>query len=431
MRSPDTKQSPVTRRALLASTAGVAAGVVGTTGTAAAQSPTATVMTQNAYLGFDVAELLRAESLAEVRSITGGFLDGIEPALYAARADSIAAAVENSDADVVALQEAVLLRRQQPGDYATDSSAAAADVVVDLLDRVRTALTERGLDYAVAAESVANDFELPAETDDGPVDLRITDRDVLLVRSDLDTGEPVTATYDASLELPIPESDRTLPITRGYGAVDVTVGGVDLRAVSTHLESAAPQFRRRQARELLDALPAGRPVVVCGDLNSAPGEAAHDVLTRSLTDPYAELRPDANGATCCQAKDLRNEESLLDRRIDTLLYRGPVTPTAIRRVGYQPSDRTPVEVGGETVRVWPSDHAGVVGTFDLSGSGPSPATASRTAPGTATTRPGTPSAGPPSSPSTATGASGSGFTAGSAILGVLAGAGAWLHRRTQ
>ena len=338
MRSPDTKQSPVTRRTVLGGAVAVAAGVVGSTGTAAGQSPTATVMTQNAYLGFDIAELLRAESLAEVRQTTGRFLAGIEPELYAARAERLARAVETADADVIALQEAVLLRRQQPGDYGTESNEPAGTVVVDLLDRIRTALAERGLDYTVAAESVANDFELPAETDDGPVDLRITDRDVLLVRSDLETGGPVTRTYDASLELPIPESDETLPITRGYCAVDVTVDGTDVRAVSTHLESASPRYRRQQARELLDSLPADRPSVVCGDLNSAPSEDAYDLLTQSLTDPYTGLRPDADGATCCQAKDLRNDGSWLDRRIDALLYRGAVTPTAIRRVGDQPGE---------------------------------------------------------------------------------------------
>jgi len=416
-RSPDDSRSPVSRRTLLGGTAAVAAGLVGAPGTAAARSPTATVLTQNAYVGFDVADLLRAASLAEVRAIAGDFLADIEPALYAARADAIAAAVEAADAGVVALQEAVLLRRQEPGDYSAESSEAAGEVVVDLLDMIRTALAERGLAYAVAAESVANDFELPAETDDGPVDLRITDRDALLVRDALDTADPVTATYDAALELPIPERDRTLSITRGYCGADVTVGGVDVRVVSTHLSSASPRYRRQQAQELLDGLPEDRRVVVCGDLNSAPGEETYELLTRSLADPYPELRPDANGATCCQAKDLRNDESLLDRRIDTLLYRGALRPTAARRVGERLGDRTAVEVDGETVRVWPSDHAGVVGTFDLSAS-------TATDAGQAT-------AGTPTSPSPVSGGSGPGFGTGSALLGLLAGAGAWLRRRSE
>ena len=419
MRSPDSTRSPVTRRALLGSAAGIAAGAVDVTGAASASQPAvATVMTQNAYLGFDVAELLRAGSLDEVRSIAGGFLEDIEPELYAARAERIAAAVAAADADVVALQEAVLLRRQRPGDYGTDSDTAADDVVVDFLDHIRTALAERGLDYTVAAESVANDFELPAETDEGPVDLRITDRDALLVRSDLDTADPVAGTYDAALALPVPDSDRTLTISRGYSAVDVTVGGREMRAVSTHLESAAPQYRRRQARELLDTLPSGT-VVVCGDFNSAPGEEAYDLLTGSLNDAYTELRSDGGGATCCQAKDLRNDASLLDRRIDAVLYRGAVTPTAIDRVGDRPGDRTAVEVAGETVQVWPSDHAGVVGTFDLSGA-PATATAPSPTPEATTATDGT---APP-----ATGASGPGFGIGSALLGVVLGAGAWLRR---
>jgi len=429
MRSPTTC-SPVTRRALLGS-AVAATGLVGAAGTAVGQSTDVTVMTQNAYLGFDVAELLRAESLAEVREVTGGFLADIEPDLYAARADSIAASVETADADVLALQEAVLLRRQEPGDYGTESGEAAAEVVVDLLDLIRTALSERGLDYAVAAETVTNDFELPAETDDGPVDLRLTDRNVVLVRSDRETADPATATYDAVLELPIPDSDRTLPITRGYGAVDVTVDGTDVRVVSTHLSSASPRYRRQQAAELLDALPGDRPVVLCGDLNSAPGEETYDLLTRSFADPYTELRPEADGHTCCQAKDLRNDDSLLDRRIDTLLYRGAVTPTAIGRVGHRPTDRTTAAVDGETVEVWPSDHAGVVGTFELSASGSASATPLPTARATGTARPTTGTPSTAGTPPTATGTSGPGFGAGSALLGWLLGAGAWLRRRTD
>jgi len=423
---PDTTRSPVTRRALLGSTVAVAAGLVGASGTAAAsQSPAATVVSQNAYLGFDVVELLRAESLAEVRTITGGFLEDIEPELYAARADAIAESAATADADVVALQEAVLLRREQSGADGSESG----DMVVDLLDGIRTALAKRGLDYTVAAESVANDIELPAETDDGPATLRITDRDVVLVRSDLDTADPVAGTYDAALELPIPESDRTLPITRGYSAVTVTVGGIDVWVVSTHLESASPRYRHRQAGDLLDALPETGPVVVCGDLNSAPGEAAYDRLTRSLTDPHAELRPDATGATCCQAKDLQNDESLLDRRIDAMLYRGGVRPTAIRRVGHRPDDRISVEVDGETVRVWPSDHAGVVGSFELSATASSTVTPSRAQSSPATVSDSTTTTLPPDS--NATGASGPGFGARSALVGLGMGLGAWLRRRTR
>ncbi|PSP84934.1 hypothetical protein BRC96_04050 [Halobacteriales archaeon QS_6_64_34] len=426
MYPPDTTRSPVTRRALLGSTVAVAAGLVGASGTAAAsQSPAATVVSQNAYLGFDIVELLGAESLAEVRTITGGFLGDIEPELYAARADAIAESAATADADVVALQEAVLLRRGQSGADGSESG----DVVVDLLDGIRTALAERGLDYTVAAESVANDIELPAETDDGPATLRITDRDVVLVRSDLDTADPVAGTYDAALELPIPESDRTLPITRGYSAVTVTVGGIDVGVVSTHLESASPRYRHRQAGDLLDALPETGPVVVCGDFNSAPGEAAYDRLTRSLTDPHAELRPDATGATCCQAKNLQNDESLLDRRIDAMLYRGGVRPMAIRRVGHRPDDRISVEVDGETVRVWPSDHAGVVGSFELSATASSTVTPSRAQSSPATVPDNVTTTLPPDS--NATGASGPGFGARSALVGLGMGLGAWLRRRTR
>jgi len=427
MRSSDTTRVPLTRRAVLGRTAGAAAGIAAATGIAAgSQSAVAapTVMTQNAYLGFDVAALAQAESMADVRRIAGKLFEQVEPERYGARADSFAAAVETNDPAVVALQEVVALRRQQPGDFGTEASEPASEVVVDFLSRIRTALDERGLDYTVAAETVTNDIELPAETDDGAVDVRLTDRDVVLVRGDLDTADAVTGTYDAALALPVPGTDRRLVVNRGYAMVDVTVDGVEFTAVSTHLESTSATFRRLQARELLDILPADGPVVLGGDINSTPGSGAYELLTDTLTDPYAELRPEADGYTCCQADDLRNDQSQLTRRIDTVLYRGAVSPTSVGRVGHEPGDRVAVAVDGETVRVWPSDHAGVVTTLEISSTSAETAT-----PSTA----GTPSptaSGTPSAP-TATGVSAPGFGLLSAVAGLVLGVGTWLRRRSD
>jgi len=75
------------------------------------------------------------------------------------------------------------------------------------------------------------------------------------------------------------------------------------------------------------------------------------------------LRPTADGYTCCQDDDLTNDESQLSRRVDAVLYRGGANPTAIERVGAATDDR--VSLDDESVTLWPSDHAGVVATFEI------------------------------------------------------------------
>jgi hypothetical protein len=204
--------------------------------------------------------------------------------------------------------------------------------------------------------------------------VRLTDRDVLLVRGDLEVGDTATETFETTLPIPLPDSDRVLALERGYCSADVTADGVEFAAVSTHLESVSPLARREQARELLAALPGDRSVVVGGDFNSGPGTEAetYGLLTAELDDAYAALGSDGGGFTCCQAGDLGNERSRLDERIDALLYRGAVRPTAVGRIGHEPEDRVAVEVGNETVRIWPSDHAGVVGTFEVAEPTPTP-----------------------------------------------------------
>jgi PGF-CTERM protein len=223
----------------------------------------------------------------------------------------------------------------------------------------------------------------------------------------------------------LPGSDRTLALERGYCSVEVRMDGVGFAAVSTHLESVSPLARRQQAAELLEALPADRPVVVGGDFNSGPGTdtAAYDRLTADLDDAYATLDPGGEGYTCCQAGSLRNESSRLDRRIDALLYRGRLDPTAVGRVGHRPEDRVEVEVDGETVRIWPSDHAGVVGTFEVAEPTPTPTSDPAATPTPATSTPtatGTPTA-TPTPRTTPTGSTSAGTTDGSGPgMGVLA-----------
>ena len=85
------------------------------------------------------------------------------------------------------------------------------------------------------------------------IDVRLSDRDVILARKNIKTSNPTSANYEINLALPI--GTDTVPFTRGYTAVDAKVRGVTYRVVNTHLEDADDggillQIQQAQAAEL-------------------------------------------------------------------------------------------------------------------------------------------------------------------------------------
>lgn len=358
----DTSDSPaLSRRALLAGVAGVPAGLaLGRPAAGATQEATPTVATWNLSLGVDLSRLFLARSAEDLRRIAGDLLAEARDHPYRPRLNAVARQLDAVDADVVCLQEAALLgTRDRAG---TDD--ADVDVERDLLADLRSALSAREAGYEVAASTVTTDAALPAAVEGGTVDFGLTDRVVLLVREGVEAADPRGDTFDAALRFPTP-GGGDLTLRRGYCLADVTVDGATFAAVSTHLESVSSGPRRRQAAELLGALPEGGPVVVGGDLNSGPGTEteAYDRLTDGLTDAHAALR-DGGGYTCCRDADLVNDRSRLDRRVDAVLARG-ADPVAVSRLGADREDRARVRRDGKRARVWPSDHAGVAATFEL------------------------------------------------------------------
>lgn len=364
MNPPDV-DTRLPRRALLAGAAGLAGSALVPRTRGA--PPTLSVMTRNLYLGVDLAELFRARSRDDLRRIAGEMLTQIRSHPYAARVDAIASEVAATTPDVVCVQEAATLRVQTDSDFAEEPGPNAPTVVVDLLDTFTTKLAARGPDYEVETATVTTDVEVPAEDGDSLTDVRLTDRLALLVRSDVDADTSHTGRFESALQFPL--GGTSIALRRGYCLADVTVGDTDVTVANTHLESVDETTRTAQATELLDRLPTDQPAVLAGDLNSGPGgsTAAYDLLTDSFEDPYGS---DSTGYTCCQANDLRNEASDLSRRVDHVLSRGGLRPAAVERVGVDPESKVTADVDGETVSLWPSDHAGVMSTFEIHGSTP-------------------------------------------------------------
>jgi hypothetical protein len=108
--------------------------------------------------------------------------DAVNASFPDQRMDQIARQIAEVQPDLVALQEVTLWRTQSPGD---GTSTAAADVAWDYLALLVEGLARRGLSYTVEVdvEAVHTDVEVTGSFGGGTMDVRFTDRDVMLVRA--------------------------------------------------------------------------------------------------------------------------------------------------------------------------------------------------------------------------------------------------------
>jgi endonuclease/exonuclease/phosphatase family metal-dependent hydrolase len=313
-----------------------------------------TVLTWNTYLGADLGPALDPDlPQEELLQVIAQIWAEVQLTNFPERADAIARQIELVHPEILSLQEVVLW---QTGEFLNPEPATT--VAYDFLEILLEALESRGLSYAVVA--VAHGFSAEVPNIATMEDLRFTDRQAILIRSDLRVADlkwsnARVGTYDA--RIPIDLLGQELSVTRTWISLDVKVRGKSFRLVSTQLEYFFPSVQVAQALELLSG-PAGTewPLVVVGDLNS-PADGAGTptyglMLQAGFVDSWSELNPD-DGFTCCQQGDLLNSASTLSERIDFVLFRGDFTPVLIDVLGEEQTDRTPTGL-------WPSDHAGVV-----------------------------------------------------------------------
>jgi hypothetical protein len=305
-------------------------------------------MSRNLYLGADLTPAIAATDFTTFQTAVKTIWTQVHATDFPARARAIAEEIRSERPYLIGLQEATLWRTGpllDPG--------AATSVKFDFIQLLLDELSARGLQYRVAAEVTNFDFEAPLVADF--VDVRMTDRDAILARADVDERalkitNPQGGNFPTGL--PINILGTALTIQRGWTSLDVEIGGTAFRFINTHLEAFAPQIRDVQAGELL-AGPASisGSIVLVGDLNATPTDAATygRIMAAGFSDAWDSGLP---GFTCCQDGGLRNGASLLDQRIDYILFRGVALQNA-SVVGEEESDKT-------ASGLWPSDHAGVV-----------------------------------------------------------------------
>jgi len=320
-----------------------------------------TVMTRNMYIGMDVDAAMAAIASPDPSDDLPAMMAALEMLQhtdFAARVQAMAGEIAEHRPQVVGVQEAYELSVTPallglPGD----------PIQIDFLAALQWALGARRLNYVLAGRNTTTDATVAGGA------VRIVDHDALLVDADHVTlqGAPIANVFQANLGPVAPG----VTLQRGYVATQVTVDGISMLLVSSHLESGAdPQIaglRAMQASELAQVIEAAPRVVLLGDLNGVAGSDMYQVLAGAgLVDTWAALRPREAGLTCCHSYDLSNRKPAFYERIDYVWTRGFNGPSGrvqgeITRTGMEPRDR----VRGAFGLIWPSDHAGLVATLRL------------------------------------------------------------------
>jgi endonuclease/exonuclease/phosphatase family metal-dependent hydrolase len=331
------------------------------------------VMTRNLSFGTDLSPILAATTQFEfVTAVSAAYVQA-RATDFPGRAKAWADEIERARPDLIGLQEAVLWRTQTPADFS--STPNATTVQADLVGLLLAELRSRGLKYELVIAQTGLDIEAPGLFPAGLVDVRLTQREVILVRKSagLKLTNPQGGQYAARLTIPtiigVPVS-----LPWAWASVDATLGGHAFRFATTHLDPTVGAFQQAQADEFL-AGPGSTalPIVWVGDFNSdaeatvitgVPSATATygSIIASGFTDTWKTKHPTDRGFTCCQATDLLNSTSTLTERDDLVLTRGPFHVAKASLVGDETTDRL-------LTGLWPSDHAGVVVTLDLESGG--------------------------------------------------------------
>src|SRR5215207_2861324 len=332
--------------------------------------PPIPVMTRNLYLGADVDPVFAASATGDGRAIIAATTDAwqnVKATNFPERAGALAGEIERSQPLLVGLQEVSLFRTGPPDSITGNLTPNSEHLEFDYLDLLQKELRLRDLHYAPVTITTNTDAENPGFTAPGVLeDIRLTDRDVILARTDGPklalTNKQEDKHFEARASVPIGTTGH-LDLLRGWGSVDVTLRGQTFRFINTHLESegAFNAIQVAQGNEILNG-PAktSLPVILAGDFNSradGTGTATYNnLIGAGFKDTWSATHPSELGNTWGHDADLLNTTVNLTQRLDLVLFRNNLCALDADVVGDELSDRTPSGL-------WPSDHAGVVATL--------------------------------------------------------------------
>ncbi len=367
---------------------GAVVGVVVVRAYGFSEPETVTVMTRNIYLGGDITRPIRAAldregpegvlALGHANYELGEIVNRTD---FTTRSKLLAAEIAAARPDLVGLQE-VALWRHGPLQLEQIGRPDASEVDYDFLATLVADLAARGIRYEIVKVQQESDVEAPAFTGNpfsgtagSAEDVRLTDRDVILVRTGSGIQIEASGGGQYSQQFTVKLGDINYPFVRGYAWADLAVGSTRLRFITTHLESQSAKLARAQAEDLLGG-PAARTdlstIIVC-DCNTDPASpAAHSAVPIGSGAAYRLITNDhgfrdlwlqqpggASPGNTASLSELANDETAdFDRRIDLVFAKAaPQQQMSVSRAevsGDELSDRD------RETNLWPSDHAGVV-----------------------------------------------------------------------
>jgi endonuclease/exonuclease/phosphatase family metal-dependent hydrolase len=302
-------------------------------------------MTQNLYLGADLAPLMRAHTVEALGDAIEAIVRALGDSDAPGRIASVAELVKAADPDLVALQEVAIW------EY-------GGKVVADFSELLVAALGDR---YRVAGRWHPS---RPQERRSRPA---VEIGNLVLARPGMELAAS-SGDYWGKLSLKHPLAGD-IGLVRGWIAVDGKVEGRPFRLLNTHLEATllelpgAAEVQLAQAAELAAGPALVEPVIVVGDLNSDPHAAGvvptasrDNLVAAGFTDAWAALHPGEPGLTWRVDDEIADPEARLGARLDLVLTRGGLHPVAVELLGGDPTCRT---ASGR----WPSDHLAVLATI--------------------------------------------------------------------
>ena len=354
------------------------------------------VMTRNLYLGADIFKVVEAAQTDpdSIPYAVAEVFATVQFTNFYDRAEAIADEILKTKPHVIGIQEASAYFIQTPGDYILGNPVQADTVVIDFYTVLNVAMEARGLYYD--AYTVTNaDIELPmADENAGPPyylsDIRLVDRDRILVKKRLQSSELLKGNYRTQLELDV--GGQTLAFTRGYLIVDVDIKGQPFRFVNTHLEVRSDPgsvFRLAQSAQMFELLNTigelteddPSQVIMVGDFNSSPEDipgTAYNPISGDM-EPYIPpymLATDFFGYSDTWLLQKRYDEGYTSGFDEYVSDPNAKLTTRIDHIFVDPGDCTiekvkAVVVGDEVKDMtpnglWPSDHAGVVAKIKFS-----------------------------------------------------------------
>jgi endonuclease/exonuclease/phosphatase family metal-dependent hydrolase len=353
------------------------------------------VMTRNIYLGADLTPGVQATDLQGLVNAAGVILKEVDDNAFATRAKGLATEINAKKPDLLGMQEVALWRTgpctQSP------IPPKATTVRYDFLKLLLVELNKGKKRYRVVISQPEFDFEVYANTDGdqntsapgcplgSELNGRLTMRDVILARvggkSKVKTSKAKAGHFDTLLQ--VKPAGVTVDVTRGWTAVDATVGkSRKFRFVNTHLEAfdsqasnhtskdtdvGNGQIREAQSKELFaSGGPASGklPVILLGDLNSdtkTEVKSGDGLAYAAITGAGFVERAASNPLGCCLnasvlTADGGGSPADFDHKVDHIMTN---TPNKVKLTKSSVTGLTPVN------GFWSSDHAGLFSSLKL------------------------------------------------------------------